>query len=143
MLNVYSVVVGDVEVVCSVQDSSLGKEKGARRRAQLHVGGIGGMSCQHLQVLMTRLLSETLGVARGPKKNAWHCSEQRPAMHLYSMDIKTAVDVARPNNIAIFWSSRSSRMDYSGIVTSNGWVGRPGDLREGGQHLPFHPLGER
>ena len=45
--------IGDVEVVRIVYRSSSGEEK-EQSWTQLHVGGIDGISCQHLQVMLLR-----------------------------------------------------------------------------------------
>ena len=64
---------------------------------QLDVGGIGGISCRHLQVLMTLLQS---GRRTGGRTCVATASRGDPAMYLTSMDIKTAFDVARPMHTA-------------------------------------------
>ena len=75
----------------------LEKEKEPEGWKQLPVGCIDGISCQHLQVLMTQLFGEWQEHRRN---NLWHGSERRPTMYLACMDIKTAFDVARPTQNA-------------------------------------------
>ena len=49
---------------------------------QLHVGGIGGISCQHLQVLMTQVLHQHWKLQEVRRTDVWHGSERRPAMYV-------------------------------------------------------------
>ena len=68
-------------------------------------------------------------------------------MHLASMDIKTAVDVARPKHFAKRMGDQDvHRMDHSGFTTSNDRPGGSGDLGKCGEYLPFfkmHPSRKR
>ena len=52
----YCTDVCDVEMVRDLFILRLEKEQEPERWKQLHVGGIDGISCQHLQVLVTQLL---------------------------------------------------------------------------------------
>ena len=45
--------VGDVEVVRIIHPAAFG-DKEAENWKKLHVGGLDGISCQHLQVMMTK-----------------------------------------------------------------------------------------
>ena len=49
--------------------------------------GIEGISCQHLQVLMTLLLQKHWMWQENKRKGVWHGSEKRPTMYLASIDI--------------------------------------------------------
>ena len=76
----------------------LKKEKELERWKKLHLGGVDGISCQHLQVMMTNLLQKTLGMAKEERNPMLkHGSVVRPTMYLASLDIKTAFDKAKPN----------------------------------------------
>ena len=79
----------------------LEKDREPEETKQVQVGGIDGISCQHLQVLMTQSATKALGIARSRGKNMWHGSARRLTMYA-SMDIKTALDVARPKHVAKF-----------------------------------------
>ena len=58
----------------------LEKEKGAiEELKQLHVGGIDGISCQHLQVRMSHPQKHREWEEDG-RRDFWHGSERRPAM---------------------------------------------------------------
>ena len=57
------------------------------------MGGIDG-------ILMTQWLQKHWERYENWRKNVWHGSEKRPAMYVASVDIKTALDVARPQHIA-------------------------------------------
>ena len=73
----------------------LHKEKELEGWWQLHEGGVGGISSQHLQVFMTQILQKTLG-ATGRQEAA---AKKRPS-YVARMDNKTAFDMARPKQIA-------------------------------------------
>ena len=94
--------IGDFEVVCDLNNSSLGKSERTRRLAAPARGwcGVDGLRCQHLQVLMTQLLQRHWEWQEDKRTNVWHGSEKKPAMYIVSMDIKTAVDVARSKRTA-------------------------------------------
>ena len=47
--------IGDVKVVCILFYSALGQGQGACKMEKLHFEGIDGITCQHLQVLVTNL----------------------------------------------------------------------------------------
>ena len=78
----------------------LAKKKEPEGWKHLHVAGLDGISCQHLQVLMTQLLQKHWEWQEDTRKNRWHGSEKRPTMYFTSMDSKTAFDAARPKHIA-------------------------------------------
>ena len=65
---------------------------------QLHVKGVDGIWCQLFQVVM-KLLQKRWEWQEDRRKNCWHGSERRPAMHIASTDINRAFDVARSKNI--------------------------------------------
>ena len=60
-------------------DLRLEMEKEPEGWNQLHVGGTDGTGCQHLQVMMTRLLQKHLGVAGGQEEE--HVARQRKETH--------------------------------------------------------------
>ena len=78
----------------------LEREKEPEGWKQLHVGGIDGISCQQVQVLMTQLLPKHWEWQEDRRQIRWHGSEKKPTVYLASMDIKTAFDVARPKHVA-------------------------------------------
>ena len=78
----------------------LDRERELEGWKQLHVSGIDGISCQHLQVLMTQPLLKHWEWQEDRVKNVWHDNEKKPTMYLANMDIKTAFDMARPKHIA-------------------------------------------
>ena len=51
----------------------LEKEKDTEKWKKLHTGGMDGISCQHLQVMVTNLIQKKLGMAGGKKS----CDETR------------------------------------------------------------------
>ena len=66
----------------------------------IHVGRVDGMSCQHLQVLVTNFLHK-----RWEWQEEWnsvmkHGTVVRPTMYLANLDIKTAFDGAKPKHVA-------------------------------------------
>ena len=59
--------VGDVDMMRGVYYSSFEQRRGTRRLETVKCGELDGISCQHLQVMLTQVLQKTLGVARGRK----------------------------------------------------------------------------
>ena len=64
------------------------------------MGGIDGVSCQHLQVMMTQLLQKQSEWQEDRRPMMRHGSVIRPTKYLASMHIKTLFDVAGPRHIA-------------------------------------------
>ena len=93
---------------------SLQREREPEGWKQRQVRGIEGSSCQHLQVLMTQLLQKHWEWQEDRRKNVWHGSEKRPTMHIASMDIKTASDMARPKRTARIMGAQ----DVHGWITA-------------------------
>ena len=90
----------------------LEEEKEPEGLKPLHVGGSDGISCQHLQELMTQMLQKLSEWQKDRRKDEWHGSEKRPTMYVATMDIKTALDVARPNQIS----------EILGEQGTSGWI---------------------
>ena len=88
----------------------LEKDKEPQETKQLRVGGIDGISCQHLSI-DDAAAAKALGMAKSRRKNMWHGSERRPTMQVASMDIKTALDVARQKHVPKFMGRECSRLD--------------------------------
>ena len=78
----------------------LEKEKEPESWKQLHVGGIEGISCQHLQKLLAQLLQKHWEWQEDRRKNTRRSSKKRLTIYLASVEIKTAFDVARPKHKA-------------------------------------------
>ena len=78
----------------------LEKEKEPEKWKNLHVGGADGISCQHLQVMMTNVRQKhwEWQEERNPVKK--HGTVVRPTMYLASLEIKTAFDEAQPEHVA-------------------------------------------
>ena len=74
----------------------------------MHVGGGYGISCQHLQVMMTNLLQKRWEWQEERTPMLRHGSLVRPSMYLARMDIKTAFDEARPRHVAKIMASRNT-----------------------------------
>ena len=79
--------VGDDEVVCDLCYSLPGKR--TKNLKDGSRGGIDGISCQQLQVLMTELLQKHWSGRKTGGKTCSRASQKK-------MDIKTAFDVERP-----------------------------------------------
>ena len=62
----------------------------------LHVGGMDGTSCQHLQILATNSLQKHWEWQEERIPVMKHCTVARPTVYLASLDIKTAFDEAKP-----------------------------------------------
>ena len=75
-----------------------GKKPGKLRI--LHMGGVIGISCQHLQVLTTDVLQKHWECQEERNPVMKHGTVVRPTMFLVSLDIKTAFDEAKPKHVA-------------------------------------------
>ena len=95
----------------------LEKEKEPENWKNLHVGGVDGMSCQHMQVMMTNLLQKHREWQEERNPTLKHGSAERPAMYWASLDIKTAFDEAKPKYVAQNFG-----------LTHNAWVADCGPL---------------
>ena len=91
---------GDVEVVCILYYSAPGEGKKPRKLRRLHMGGVNGISCQHLQVLTTNLLQKHWEWQEERNPVMKHGTVVRPTMYMASLDIKTAFDEAKPKHVA-------------------------------------------
>ena len=67
------------------------------------MGGIEAISCQHFQAMMKKLLQKHGESQEDRRPMIKHGSVIRPTMYMASMDIKTALDVARPKQIVRIW----------------------------------------
>ena len=81
----------------------LEKEKELESWQTLHVGGIDGISCQHLQIMMTILKQKTWEWQEDRTPMLRHGSVVCPTKYLASMNIKTDFDDARPSDVAKIW----------------------------------------
>ena len=72
-----------------------------------HVGGVDGISCQHLQVLTTNLLQKHWEWQEERNPVMKHGTVVRPTMYMGSLDIKSAFDEARPMHIARIMESHN------------------------------------
>ena len=77
--------IGDVELIRVLHYSSFGKEKkNPPMCKKLHVGGIEGISCQYLQVMMTNLLQKHWKLQEYRSPIMKHDSVVRPTIYLTS-----------------------------------------------------------
>ena len=89
---------------------------------QLNLGGMDGISCRHLQVLMTHLLQKHWEWQQHRDGEPKHGSLRHPTWYVASMDIKSAFDVAKLTKIAQILEEQN--MHGCGFT--------PGDGRRGG-----------
>ena len=66
----------------------------------LHVGGLDGISCQHMQVLMTNVIQKHWEWQEEKNTVMKHATVVRPTLYLASLDIKTALNEERPKQVA-------------------------------------------
>ena len=78
----------------------LEKEKQSEKWKNLHVGGVDGISCQHLQVMVTNLPQKHWERQEERNPVMRHGTVVRLTMYLASLDIKTAFDEAKPKHVA-------------------------------------------
>ena len=69
----------------------LEKEKEPETWKKLHIGGLDGISCQHLQVMMTNVIQKHWGWQEKRNPVMRHGTVVRPTMYLASLDIKTVL----------------------------------------------------
>ena len=86
----------------------LEKEKEPEKWKTLHVGGVDGRSCQHLQVMMTNVVQKHWEWHEERNPVMKHGTVVRPTLYLASLDIKTAFDEARPKHVAKIMDSRNT-----------------------------------
>ena len=72
------------------------------------MGGVHGISCQHLHVMMTNLLPKHWEWQEERTPMLKHGSAVRPTLYLANMDIKTAFDEARPRHVAKLMESQNT-----------------------------------
>ena len=92
----HSADIGDVEMVRVLYYSASGKGKEPENWKNLHIGGVDGISCQLLQVMMTNLLQKHWECQEERTPVLRHGSAVRPTMYLASLDIKTAFNEGKP-----------------------------------------------
>ena len=90
--------IGDAQVVRIMYLLRLEKEKEAEKWKNPHIGGIDGISCQHLQVMVTNLLQKRWERQKEKNPVMRHGTVVRPTMYLASLDVKTAFDEAKPKH---------------------------------------------
>ena len=78
----------------------LEKEKEHGKCKNLHVGGVDGISCQHLQVMVTNLPQKHWERLEERNPVMRHGTEVRPTRYLAILEIKTAFEVAKPKHVA-------------------------------------------
>ena len=78
----------------------LEKEKQPEKWKNLHVGGVDGMSCQHMHEMVTNLLQKHWEWKEEKNPVMKHGTVVKPTMYLASLDIKTAFDEAEPKHAA-------------------------------------------
>ena len=83
-------------------------EKEFESLKNLHIGGVGGISCQHLQVMTTNLLQLHWGWQAERNSMMEPGSAARPTLHKASLDIKTAFDEAKPKHVAQIMDSQNT-----------------------------------
>ena len=76
------------------------KEKELETWKRLHMGGVNNISCQHLQVLVINLSQKHWEWQEEVSPMSKHGSVIRPTMFMASLDIKSAIDEARPRHLA-------------------------------------------
>ena len=81
---------GDVEAACILYFSALGEGKEPDNWKNLHVGGVDGISCQHLQVMVTNLPQKHREPQEERNPVLRHGAVVRPTIYLASLDIKSA-----------------------------------------------------
>ena len=77
----------------------LEKEKESEKWKKVHTGGLDGISCQHLQVMMTNVIQKHWEWQEERNPVMKHGTVVRPTLYLASLDIKTAFDEARPKHM--------------------------------------------
>ena len=78
----------------------LEKEKEPEKWKNLQIGGIEGISCQHLPVMVTNLLQKHWEWQEERNPVMRQGTVVRPTMYMASLDIKTAFDEAKPKHMA-------------------------------------------
>ena len=76
--------IDDVELIRVLHYSSFGKGNKLESCKKLHVGGIEGISCQHLEVMMTNLLQKHWKLQEYRSPIMKHDSGMRPTIYLTS-----------------------------------------------------------
>ena len=86
----------------------LENEKEPEKWKKLHIGELDGISCQHLQVIMTNVIQKHWEWQEERNLVMKHGTVTRPTQYLASLDIKTAFDEARPKHVAKIMDSHST-----------------------------------
>ena len=108
-LHSHCIDISDVEVVRVLNySSSRKKQEEPESWKKFHVGGVDGISCQHLQVKMANLLQKHWEWQEDRTPMLRHGSVVRTTMYLANMDINTAFDEARPRHAATFMESHNT-----------------------------------
>ena len=86
--------------------SRIGKQKNWKK---LHVGNLrNGISCQHLQVMENKLPQKHCEWQDDKAPMLRQGSVVRPTTHQASMDVKTALDEAKPRHVAKIMENRDT-----------------------------------
>ena len=113
----------------------LEKEKEPRMMSSLHIGGVNGINCQHLQVLTANLLQKYWECQEEGNPVMKHGTVVRPTMFLASLDIKTAFDEAKPKHVARTLDDHNTHGWLISALLRDVGVIRDGFLRKCGE--PF------
>ena len=117
----------------------LEKQKEPQSWKKLHVGGVDGISCQHLQVMMTNVLEkhrEWLG-GKDSHVEAWQCGAANKCFWQAWTSRRRSMRQDRGTSQKNMENHNTHAwMDYFGLLARHGWLRRPGDVRmRGGQFL--------
>ena len=86
----------------------LEKEKVPEKCKTLHIGGMDGISWQHLQVMVTDLIRKHWEWQEERNVVMQHGTVVRPTMYMASLDIKTAFDEAKSKHVAKIMDSHNT-----------------------------------
>ena len=86
----------------------LEKEKEPEKWKKLHIGGLDGISCQNVQVMMTSVIQKHWEWQEEGNPVKKHGTVVRPTLCLASLDIKTAFDEARTKHVAKIMDSHNT-----------------------------------
>ena len=66
----------------------------------LHVGAERGVNCEHMQGLLTNLLQKHWEWQENRRKDLEHGKFKYKTVYMASLDVKTAIDVAKPSVVS-------------------------------------------
>ena len=103
----------------------LKREKEPEKWKNLHVDGVDGISCQHLQVMVTNLLQKHWEWQEERNPVLRHGTVVRP-MYLASLDIKRALDDAKTKHVAKILDYHNTHgWLIAALLRCRGWKARP------------------